>query len=157
MATLIERGVTILEREQENQGVYPWGAVFPPPDRTGNLADSSAVQFLENSQIIDDYADEFPRLAPVGSFPANVMGIYDLGGNVKEWVSDDYEIAGVVFGVLRGSGWNTHSDLKLQSRFRNPVSDVAKQGEPAYGFRVVLAKDPEPTTKPEEDLSNGGN
>lgn len=157
MAALIEKRETLLEREQENSGVYPWGQGFPPPDRSGNFADASAVQFLENSKIIDDYNDGFPRLAPVGSFPPNVMGIYDLGGNVKEWVSDDYAIATEVFGVLRGGGWNTHGDLKLQLRFRNPVSDVGKQGEPAYGFRVVLAKDPEQTSKPEEEISDGGN
>jgi formylglycine-generating enzyme required for sulfatase activity/dienelactone hydrolase len=53
--------------------VYPWGDKFDP-----NRANAAGKQG----------ADEWDAAAPVGSFPPNAFGLYDMVGNVWQWVQD---------------------------------------------------------------------
>jgi len=155
MVGLIEIGDGPAEREIElaNEGEFPWGGVFPPSAGAGNYADQSARAILPLERLISGYDDGFEGLAPVGKFTENVIGVFDLGGNVQEWVSDSYlsEVPDEeALGVLRGGGWNSFSEPHLESRFRYPADiDLRKD---SFGFRVVLAKNEEEEQK--EDLLN---
>lgn len=125
---------------------YPWGDALPPPDRSGNYADLAAAKLLPTHLVT--YNDAFPVSAPSGSFDANEMGIYDLGGNVAEWVQDlwtlDPEILGQQstdplgpktgrFHVVRGSSWRSATVTELRLAYRS----YASAGREDLGFRLA--------------------
>ncbi len=104
-------------------------------------------------RTISGYNDGFEFTAPVGSFPANSLGIYDLSGNVQEWVEDEYsKLAANPLGVLRGGGWNTYQPENLFSGSRNAAPPTFQDA--IYGFRVVLARVPLDDESPVDSESN---
>ena len=64
--------------------VFPWGDEFRDGDRW--MANSHQGHFPDH----DTGADSFTGVAPVAQFPPNGYGLYDVGGNVWEWISDWY-------------------------------------------------------------------
>ncbi len=122
---------------------FPWGNDLPPPDRHGNYADRSASHLV--GRVIFGYNDNHIVAAPVGTFAPDTLGIYDLSGNVAEWVNDFYEIpsaepttdplgpASADYHVIRGSSWmhGTITDLRLSYR------DYGIDGRNDVGFRIA--------------------
>lgn len=127
---------------------FPWGANLPPPDRHGNYADRSAAHLV--GRIIFGYNDNYIVSAPVGTYAPNRLGLYDMSGNVAEWVNDFYEIpdsAPVVdplgpdngeYHVIRGSSWmhGTITDLRISFR------DYGLEGRQDLGFRIARFAEP---------------
>lgn len=125
---------------------YPWGDALPVPARSGNYADQSALYL--SPAVVTGYDDGFRVAAPVGSFPANPLGLHDLGGNVSEWTTDRYAIyvsgadevvvdpVGPAEGetwVVRGSSWLTGRTPDLRLAWR----DTSASGRPDLGFRIA--------------------
>jgi formylglycine-generating enzyme required for sulfatase activity len=128
-------------RDARKERVFPWGLAWPPPGKIGNFADVAAALApgVSGERAIPGYDDGFEKTAPVGSFPPSSKGIYDLSGNVQEWVADAYSMVDSNhLGVLRGGGWNTYQAENLYSGSRNP--QPPDSAADIYGFRVVLAK-----------------
>ena len=119
-------------------GVYPWGTQWPPPKGAGNYAGEECrglANFPRNYATIEGYRDEFIYTSPVGSFDANPLGLYDLGGNLWEWC-DDWMDADHRHRVLRGGSWGDEVPTCLLSSFRK--HDQPDYRGVVYGFRVVL-------------------
>jgi formylglycine-generating enzyme required for sulfatase activity len=102
-------------------GKYPWGNELKPDGRW--MANIWQGRFpYENTE-----EDGYRGPAPVGSFPANGYGLFDMAGNVWEWCHD----------------WYRHDEYLRLSLGRQPVSNPQGPGdshdpsEPGVAKRVM--------------------
>jgi hypothetical protein len=101
---------------------YPWGQDWPPPKGAGNYGQSLQV-------------DDYEHTSPVGSFGANPQGLYDLGGNVWEWMADYYD-GKTGTRSLRGGSWIDGDPRYLLSSSRSLYGAGSRYSY--CGFRLVL-------------------
>ena len=121
---------------------YPWGDSWPNlaeiPSLPGYMPKDSSIDFTTK----------------VGTTPANVLGIHDMGGNVAEWTMNwyrkemnpseirlEYERLGSDGGgrnykVLRGMSWVFFDPLNLLTDYRYINEPHVRGG--FYGFRMVF-------------------
>jgi serine/threonine protein kinase/formylglycine-generating enzyme required for sulfatase activity len=138
---------------------YPWGNDFVLPQSAGNFFDASAAAEIPGKWSPVPGNDGYPFTSPGGGFDANKFGIFDLGGNAREFCEDDYdadddaekakpEVAAqkrakedeeMELHVVRGSSWNDR--LPEQLALSHRVGLDAKQRDDLTSFRVVLATD----------------
>ncbi len=121
----------------ESEWEYAARAGTTTPWNTGSAIVTDDANFL----------DTFKQTVPVGGFPANAFGLYDMHGNVFEWVSDCIEVG--YFGapadgravnrpgcdrVLRG-GSHLDQPVRIRSAYRVSQPTYGRFGN--AGFRVA--------------------
>jgi formylglycine-generating enzyme required for sulfatase activity len=99
--------------------------------------------------------DKWIKTSPVGSFSPNPLGIYDICGNVWEWVADDYDYsaykkhalknplvkASGADQVIRGCGWSEPAeDCRLSIRDKLPPDCQYCNRRNDVGLRLVRSR-----------------
>ncbi|MCX7546079.1 formylglycine-generating enzyme family protein [Marinicella gelatinilytica] len=133
-----------------SQELFPWG-VSPPPENYDNLSGSedrlrgSRVRWREG---VDSYGDGYWGPAPAKQFSPNPFGLYDLSGNVMEWVEDCWHDSyfrapddgsawvnkGCEKRVIRGGHWASAIDEYHSSHRKQAETTLT---DPRLGFRVA--------------------
>lgn len=137
-----ESGGTPQERNAQlgpmEHAPYPWGRSWPPPaanfpaNFAGQEAAGTVPAFVR--PLLAE-RDEWPTTAPVGAFPANDLGLYDLSGNVSEWCLDAWSKE-LPDKTTRGGAWNQTSAYALRLDGRGHASPPRQPS--GTGFRVVV-------------------
>ncbi len=126
---------------------HPFSSSKPGLCSFGNHAAREVSYKWKNKSCTDRYK----KLAPVGSYAANLWGVHDMFGNVQEWTEDcaHYNYKGAPADgsawlsanhgncaqrILRGGGWTSGTDsLTPGSRHYTKTTDRTV----IYGIRVV--------------------
>ena len=123
---------------------FPWGDTLPDGEKA-NYADKN-TDFEWRDRDADD---SYKNVAPVGKYQPNGFGLYDMAGNVLEWVrdyygEDYYKFSPEIdpegpghgeFRVTKGGEW-TFGPVNLRCSFRGwSRPDLAVYNG---GFRVVI-------------------
>ena len=119
----------------------------------GNGADPRSEFPWRNKLCADQTRDRYPdRTAPIGSFLPSTYGLFDLHGNVAEWVQDcwhpDFRGAPMTAvawlqndggdctrRVVRGGSWK--SSPAAMASFARDAGNIASRDADYIGFRVA--------------------
>ncbi len=129
-----------------------WGDEPDDACNYANVADQRAAKQYNGWQV-HNCTDQFVHTAPTGSFQANGLDVYDMAGNVFEWVADcwnkDYQDAPVDgasrttgncrLRELRGGSWYSQPRF-VRSGFRNRFAPDFRGN--TFGFRVARTVSP---------------
>lgn len=127
---------------------YPWSSGSRPQKKMANFADERAAELL--AFTLEGYDDGYRGPSPVGRFPSNHRGLFDMAGNVSEWVNDWYSANASAeldkselkdplgpsigeFHVIRGASWAKGYLPQLRLAYR----DYGAKGKFDVGFRVA--------------------
>jgi formylglycine-generating enzyme required for sulfatase activity len=115
--------------------VYAWGDEFAPGGRM--MANSWQGDF----PLLNEALDGYERTSPIGAFPANGYGLYDVTGNVWEWTDTPYTPHhGAAAQRYGGPGSSAARSASCCGPRREPAPaavDVESHGDEAPGTRVI--------------------
>lgn len=145
-----------MQRGRTGPGPYLrnfYGSVVRDICRYGNVLDQSAHIRIPGARhwSAEPCDDGYAFTAPVGSFPPNEFGLYDMLGNLWQWTEDCYSGtyadapsngAALIFKdcarhIPRGGSWD-NKNLRTANRHKMPDGDRNMMD----GFRVARTLNP---------------
>jgi len=142
-----EKELLVERRHKSIPGTaHPWGKGWPPPPGFANYAGTEArdANWPAAWTSLPGRNDDFPRAAPVGSFPENSTGLHDVWGNVWEWCESPPNLVSGEL-TLRGGSW-VEGGFKPQMRRDFRRFERLNLRESCIGFRCVLTVPDLPAT-----------
>ncbi len=127
------------------QTIFSWGNDTIIPPNTANIADETVKGQV--TFYVPNYNDGYVNAAPVGSFNRELSGLYDMAGNVSEWVHDVYLVMPPMTNttvrnpmgeqrgqshVIKGANFRSGSITTLRPAFREGLT----AGRDDVGFRI---------------------
>jgi len=125
---------------------YPWGAAKDGYKTTANLRDNSLKTRINARQSkYENYIDGFAFASPVASFEPNCYGLYDMAGNVAEWLEDRYNSRNISEETIKrlfigGSYYTPAAACKLDAlkgRVPKGLALAENARNSGIGFRLV--------------------
>lgn len=126
--------------------LFPWGD--SPSHDYANYSPTSREEHADS--VLGRVHDVWEVAAPVGSFPANGLGLHDLIGNVEEWTEEAFQpgarveasragehaAAPAQVRAVRGGSWRSGSPelLRISFRYGWDIESIRD----SLGFRCVL-------------------
>ena len=130
----------------DKKTIYPWGNSEIIPEGIGNLAGEEVINIF--SLFIENYSDGFEKRSNSDAFLPNSNDIYDIVGNLSEWVhdfySEDFLLEGKSFDdylgpryssshVVKGSNYTSSKLKELGVSFRSSQIEASN----LIGFRLA--------------------
>lgn len=101
--------------------------LFTPPSKNENIPEWHPPRY---------YAESGPLTAPAESFEPNGYGLYNMVGNVAEWLqTPDYEEAPADNSAFFGGGWRS---VGAECRFGKVFLEKSFAASDGIGFRTIL-------------------
>ena len=136
-----------------SKGAHFWDATSTNACAFANVLNPTVKEKYKLDWASFDCEDGYVATAPSGSFKPNAFGLYDMLGNVWEWVEDCYhesyegaptDGAAWTTGecssrVIRGGGWNNKPQF-VRSAIRNRITPGNRVNN--LGFRVARTLTP---------------
>jgi formylglycine-generating enzyme required for sulfatase activity len=143
--------ITKLNRKEKRNYRLPTEAEWEYACRAGTKTPYSVGETLASNQanFASGFAAKRKKTTPVGSFPPNAWGLYDMHGNLAQWCQDRYgrypegsavDPQGPEKGgnrIIRGGSWEDDSG-RCRSAARGWESQ-ASRGQGTIGFRLCIS------------------
>jgi sulfatase modifying factor 1 len=126
----------------DNNKVYPWNGlgVRSAKQKTRGLIQANFKRGSGDNMGVGGYLnDKADITAPVRSFTPNDFGLYNMAGNVNEWVQDTYRQTSFEefedFNPFRGNEYTNKrladptKGLYAKDKYGKPIKDPAKSGK----------------------------